>query len=437
MFEKIIVEQNPHWDQELYPQGFTRERFTKLLDFLPLPHVVAVSGARRVGKSTMLKQLINYLIVEQKVARQNIFFMNLENPFLAQYANDVQFLQTIFEDYVKMKNPQGLVYCFLDEIQFFSDWPVFIKALYEQKKVKFFITGSNSSLLSAELMTMLSGRTLSLEMLPFSFKELAQERSLIQDNITYVDDVHNKDQLKALMEEYLHYGGFPDIVLASSKTTAFDILGSYTKTVLYQDVAPRLQLKKPLGLERLFVYLISTIGTPFSYHSLSKIFDLSDKTIKEYVEAFTESFLLFPIDQFSFSVKKQIRSAKKCYAIDPGHINATAFKFSENRGRLLENIVYLELRRRGYEVYTHKTEDALEVDFVAKRGSQLSLIQVTQTLSAITTRERELQSLIAALKELNMSDAIIVTQDEEEEIVVDNFLIKVVPIYNFLIEEML
>jgi uncharacterized protein len=176
MFEKIIIEQNPHWNGELYPSGFRREQFSKVLDFLPLPHIVAISGARRVGKSTLLKQLINYLIEEQKIESQNIFFMNLENPFLVQYADNVQFLQMIFEDYAKMKNPQGLVYCFLDEIQFFRDWQVFIKALYEQKKVKFFITGSNPSLLSGELMTLLSGRTLSVEILPFSFKELIQEK---------------------------------------------------------------------------------------------------------------------------------------------------------------------------------------------------------------------------------------------------------------------
>lgn len=431
MFEKIIIEQNPHWKSELYPQGFRRERFNKLLDFLPLPHVVAVSGARRVGKSTMLKQLINYLILEQKVSPQNIFFMNLENPFLAQYASDVQFLQTLFEDYVSMTKPQGLIYCFLDEVQFFNNWPVFVKSLYEQKKVKFFITGSNSSLLSDDLMTLLSGRTLSIEMLPFSFKELAQEKLLIRDSV--LDDVQNSEQLKALMEEYLHYGGFPDIVFAPSKSTAFDILGSYTKTVLYQDVAPRLQLKKPLGLERLFVYLISTIGTPFSYYSLSKIFDLSDKTIKEYVEAFTDSFLLFPIDQFSFSIKQQIRSAKKCYAIDPGHINATAFKFSENRGRLLENIVYLELRRRNFEVYTHKTKDDLEVDFIAKKLNQLTLIQVTNSMNAQATRQRELQALVVALTEFNMNEAIVITQDEEEDIVIDNISIRVIPVYKFLL----
>lgn len=433
MFEKIIIEQNPHWNSELYPQGFKRDRFGKLLDFLPLPHVVAVAGARRVGKSTMLKQLINYLIVEQKVSPQNIFFMNLENPFLVQYANNVQFLQTIFEDYITMINPQGLIYCFLDEIQFFTDWPIFIKALYEQKRVKFFITGSNSSLLSAELMTLLSGRTLSLEILPFSFKELAQEKLSIQNSV--LNNAYNKDQLKNLMEEYLHYGGFPDVVLAPSKITAFDVLGSYTKAVLYQDVAPRLQIKKPLDLERLFVYLISTIGTPFSYHSLSKIFDLSDKTIKEYIEAFTGSFLIFPIDQFSFSVKQQIRSAKKCYAIDPGHINATAFKFSENRGRLLENVVYLELRRRNFEVYTHKTVNDLEVDFIAKRGNKLSLFQVTHSLNTVSTRQRELQALTSALTELNIDEGIIITEDDvEENIVIDGFSIHVMPIYTFLLE---
>lgn len=421
MFEKIIIEQNPHWNSQLYPQVFTRDIFAKLLDFLPLPHIVGVSGARRVGKSTILKQLINHLITTEKVPTDNIFFMNLENPFLVEYANDVRFLQMIFEEYIGMRNPQGLIYCFLDEIQFFKNWPVFIKALYEQKRVKFFITGSNSSLLSDELITLLSGRTLSLEMFPFSFKELAQEKA------------SKSTELSQLMEEYLHYGGFPEIVFAESKTTAFDILASYTKTVLYRDVAPRLHMQRPSDLERLFVYLLSNIGTPFSYQSLSKIFDVPDKTIKTYIDAFTDSFLVFPLDTFSFSLKQQIRSTKKCYAVDPGQINATAFKFSENRGRLLENIVYLELRRRNLEVYTYKTENDLEIDFVAKKGMDISLIQVTQSLSSVATRERELKALVKALEELNATDALIITENDiEEQIIVDQFVIQTISIYTFL-----
>lgn len=432
MFETIIVEQNPHWSGVLYPKGFSRERFAKLLEFLPLPHVISVSGARRVGKSTMLKQLINHLMSVEQTPPHNIFFMNLENPFLAQYAKDVNYLQMIFDDYLKIANPKGLIYCLLDEIQFFQDWPVFVKALYEQKKVKFVITGSNSSLLSTDLLTLLSGRTLPIEMLPFSFQELAREQLLIQDPL--LDPIRNRPQLRSLMDDYLHYGGFPDVVLATSKTTAFDVLASYTKAVLYQDVAPRLQLKKPLDLERLFVYLMSTIGTPFSYHSLSKIFDLSDKTIKEYLGAFTDSYLLFPIDNFSYSLKQQIRSLKKCYALDPGHVNATAFKFSENLGRLLENVVYLELRRRNFEVYSYKTENDLEVDFIAKRGNELSLIQVTQSLSAPVTRKREIQALITALAELKLDKGIIITADEEEEIVQENFVIQAIPAYKFLLK---
>jgi len=431
MFEEIIVGQNPHWSEELYPEGFHRQYFAKLLEFLPLPHVISVLGARRVGKSTLLKQLINHLIKDKKVQPKNIFFMNLEHPYLTQYAQDVVFLEKVFEDYLKVARPEGFIYCFLDEVQFFKDWPVFVKAHYEQKKVKFVITGSNSSLLSADLMTLLSGRTLPIEMLPFSFEELAREKHLVSNSD--IDLVRNKNKLRQLMDDYVRYGGFPEIVLAASKTTASDVLNAYTKSVLYQDVAPRLQLKKPLDMERLFVYLMSTIGTPFSYHSLSKIFDLSDKTIKEYVEAFTDSYLLFPIDRFSYSVKQQVRSLKKCYALDSGHVNAMAFKFSENRGRLLENIIYLELRRRNREVYSYKTENDLEVDFITKNGSALSLIQVTQTLNNEATRKREIRALQVAMEEMQQKNGIIITLDEEEEITFDDCMIQVIPAYKFLI----
>jgi predicted AAA+ superfamily ATPase len=395
-----------------------------------LPHVISVAGARRVGKSTLIKQLINHLISEEKIQPKSIFFMNLEHPYLVQYSQDVTYLQKIFEDYLKVATPEGLIYCFLDEVQFFVNWPVFIKAHYEQKKVKFVITGSNSSLLSDDLITLLSGRSLPLEVLPFSFEELAREHSLITD----IDrGAQNKHKLRNLMDTYLRYGGFPEVACAPSNNTSFDILSSYTKAVLYQDVAPRLQLKKPMDLERLFVYLMSTIGTPFSYNSLSKIFDLSDKTIKDYITAFTDSYLMFPIDQFSYSLKQQIRSLKKCYAIDTGQVNAIAFKFSENYGRLLENVIYLELRRRNFEVFTHKTENDLEVDFITKKNNELLPIQVTQTLQAESTRKREVQALITTLKELSLKQGIIVTVDEEEEIMHEGYSIHVIPAYKFLI----
>lgn len=431
MFENVLIEQNPHWENKKYPEGAARDCFAKIKEYLPLPHVISVTGVRRSGKSTLLKQLINFLIEDQKIPPMNILFVNLEHPYFSQYSTEIKYLEKIFEDYLKIASPQGTIYCFLDEIQFFTNWPVFVKAHYEQKNVKFVITGSNSFLMSHELLTLLSGRTVPIEVYPLSFSEFVRATTKI-DLKNVVTLSKHRHQLRNLLDRYLQFGGFPEIALQNNENISNDILNAYSKTILYQDVASRLNLKKPLDLERLFYYLISHIGTPFSYSSLAKIFDLSDKTIKEYITAFAEANLLFEIDKFSFSLKHQVRSAKKIYSIDTGMANAAAFKFSENLGRLFENVVFLELQRNGVEVYYYKTRSDYEIDFVVKKGKIIQLLQVSMDLGNENTKAREIRALVQAVQELKLERGIIITSNEEEELLIEGVNIDIIPLYKFL-----
>lgn len=432
MFEDVLIEQNPHWEGLFYPQSAERTCFPLLLKYLPSPHVISITGVRRAGKSTLLKQLINFLIKTKKVNPQNILFLNLEHPYFSQYSNDVQYLEKIFEDYLKLTQPRGPVFCLFDEIQFFAKWPIFIKAHYERGNVKFVITGSNSFLMSHELLTLLSGRTLPIEVYPLSIMELVQAKTKIKKLKTMVISKY-RHEIRGLLDSYLQYGGFPEVALNQDKEIAYDILNAYSKTILYQDVATRLSLKKPLDLERLFYYLSSHIGTLFSYANLAKVFDLSDKTVKEYVQALIDANLLFEIDRFSFSLKQQVRAPKKIYSIDPGIVNAIAFKFSENRGRLFENALYLELKRKSDEIYYYKTQQDYEVDFVVKQGTALSLFQVCLDLGQETTSLREVRSLVHAAQELGLNHAEIITADEERDFNIDGIAIKASPLYKFLL----
>ena len=343
MFEDVIIEQNFHWTLQTIELGVRRTYFDKITQYLKTGMIISITGVRRAGKSTLLKQVIDYLIKEQQVSPKNILFLNLEHPYFASYSKDISYLQKIYEDYLKLANPQGKIYCLLDEIQFFSEWPIFVKSLYEQKKVQFIVTGSNSAFLSSELMTLLSGRTLPIEVFPLSFAEIAQAYTIeTSDPITVSQQ---RARLRNLVTQVLQYGAFPEVALNLVPSVTYDILSAYAKTILYQDVTPRLQLRKPTELERLFVYLISNVGKPFSYTNLEELFDITDKVIKEYIAAFADSYLLFELEAFDFSLKKQIRSQKKIYSIDTGQINALAFHFTQNIGRLLENLVFLELRR--------------------------------------------------------------------------------------------
>lgn len=429
MFEKILLQQNPHWDGVLYEPGIRRSSFATLLEFMSTRMIVALMGVRRAGKSTCLKQLINHLITQENVDPRSILFLNVEHPYFVQYAHDIVNLEKIFDDYIRMCAPKGKIYCFLDEVQFFQKWEVFVKAHFESNQIKFVITGSNSALLVSELMTLLSGRALSLDIYPLSFEEIVQFHKI--DCTDRIKVTKARHELQKLYQEYLQYGGFPEIISLKNRNLSYNLLNAYAKSILYQDVAPRLEVKHSVALEKLFVYLISHVGKPFSYHKLASLFSLSDKHIKEFIKGFSDAYLLFELDIFAYSLQKQIRNPKKIYSIDVGQVQAASFAFSENRGRILENAIFLELKRRGCELYYYKTKTGLEIDFLAKHEGQYALIQVAWSLTDHETKEREVKALFMAMDEMQINKALIVTIEEEEVITQNDKEVTVVPAYAF------
>ncbi|NIA09181.1 MAG: AAA family ATPase [Nitrospiraceae bacterium] len=345
MFEDVIVDQNPHWDGSLFEQGVPRHCLDVLKEkYLGVRQVISIVGVRRCGKSTLLRQIINFLIQAMKIDPENILFMNLENPYFTPYRDDVRNLEQIYADYLKLVGPRkGKVYIFLDELQFFRDWQVFVKAHYENDNIKFIVTGSNSQLLSSDLLTLLSGRTLPLTLYPFDFPEYVRARG--ETVSTRVQLVRRRHVLRRLCDEYLAEGGFPEVVLTENQPIKKDILANYAKNILFQDIVPRFEIKKTYQVEKLFFYLVSNTGSLFTYSNLAELVGISDKTAKEYVKYCADAFLLQTLDRFNFSVKKQIRSPKKVYCIDNGLVSAVSFSFSKNIGHYLENVVFGKLQR--------------------------------------------------------------------------------------------
>jgi len=431
MFENAIVDQNPHWEGTYYKEGVPRKILVKVKDYLELPHIIAVTGVRRSGKSTLIKQIINFLIREKKVRPGNILFLNLENPQFSQYKNDIAYLDRIYGEYIKLISPEGLIYCMLDEVHFFPEWQVFVKSRYEKGHIKFIVTGSNSRLLSSELVTLLSGRTVPVEVFPFSFVEYLASMDIdATDAVSFIKERH---RVRKIFDEYLQLGGFPEIAFISEPMMKKEILVMYARAILYQDIAPRFGIKKAGDLEHLFFYLISNVASLYTYNSLSKLLSLSDKTIKEYLAYFEDAFLLFTVNAFDFSVKKQINSPKKVYAIDTGLANAVSFNFSENMGHLLENLVFLKLKQENKEVFYYKTNNGGEVDFIYREsGGNQGLIQVTKEIRTENVRKRETKALVRAMEETGITQGIIVTYEDEEKIQIDGKTIEVVPAYAFL-----
>src|SRR3989344_3483989 len=429
MFEKFIVEQNTHWEGNLLNAGFPRMAAEKLVKYIDIKQIIALIGVRRSGKSTIVRQLINFLIQEKNINPKNILFLNLESPLLNRFKNDPANLQMIFDEYLELAEPKGKVFVFLDEVQFFSDWQVFVKSLYEKGGAKFFITGSNSQLLSAEMATLLSGRSITNDIYPFSFKEIVWIKNIGAKNAMEI--TRNEGKLKKVFGEYLQNGGFPEIVIEKRKEIKKEILANYYKNILYQDIIPRFEVKKTKEIENLLLYLFSNIGQGYSYNSLSGFLKIHDKTIKEYIGFCEKSFLLFELSNYQYSLKKQENYPKKVYAIDNGFISAVSFSFSENYGRFLENAVFLGLLEAGKSVYYYLGK--YECDFIVKEGRKITeAIQATKILDN-NNEKRELRGLFGAMEKFNLKEGVIITGSQEEERNIDGKKIKIIPAWKWLL----
>ena len=429
MFEKFLIEQNIHWQNKFYFDGYKRKMIEYLIKLVSIKQIIAITGIRRCGKSTILKQLINFLIFNKKVNPKNILFCNLESPHLIKFKNNSKNLQNIFEEYLVITNPKGKIYIFLDEVHFFNDWQVFVKNLYENSNVKFFITGSNSKLLSAEMASMLSGRSIELNLKPFSFNEILLSKNIKIDNKFNL--AKNEVKIVKLFNDYLKLGGFPEVFQEKNKEIKKEILINYYKNILYQDIIPRFEVKKTKEIEKLLLYLFSNIGQNFSYNSLAKYLRITDKTAKEYISFFEKSFLITEISNYQFSLKKQENYPKKVYAIDNGFIDAVSFSFSENYSHFLENLVFINLAQKEKEIYYFY--DKYECDFVIKEKNKvIEAIQVTKNIH-YNNRKRELNGLKNALNKFNLKTGKIITQNQEEKFSEDGFLIHIVPAWKWLL----
>jgi predicted AAA+ superfamily ATPase len=287
-------------------------------------------------------------------------------------------------------------------------------------------------LLSKELGTKLSGRNVSIELFPFSFQEFLSFKG-VQPSKNGLFLTVERAALKKHFSEYLQHGGMPEYLKYRDQV----LLKRVYEDILYRDIVARYGIKQVKPLRELGLYLLSNIGGTFSYNNLKKILGLgSMNTIKSYADYLENSYLIFLISKFSYSLKEQFVALKKIYCIDNGLAESVAFQFSKNKGKFLENLVFLELKRRSPEIYYYKTTNNLEVDFLVKTGRKdVKLIQVADNLNNDKTRRREIDSLVKAMEELKLKVGLILTDDTEEDLQIAGKSIKVIPLYKWLLGE--
>lgn len=418
LLREIILEQEKN--RQTVDLGIKRSALDIVLKQISLSHAVVISGIRRSGKSTLLNQIIS------NCYEKGVYYLNFEDERLVDFA--VTDFNNLYETFLELYGERKVF--FFDEIQNVPKWEIFVRRM-QDKGCKFFITGSNASLLSKELGTKLTGRCVSIELYPFSFVEFLSFKGYkLQNNaLSYTAE---RSAIKKHFAEYLKHGGMPEYLKYKDPT----LLKRVYEDILYRDIVARYDIKQVKVLRELGLYLLSNIGGLFSYNNLKKVLGVgSMNTIKSYADFLENSFLMFLINRFSYSLKQQFVANKKIYCIDNGLVESVAFQFSKNKGKFLENLVFLELKRRYPEIYYYKTANNLEVDFLVKSGRKdIALIQVADNLDSEKTKQRETGALTRAMDELKLKSAFILTEDSEEEIKLNGKAIIVQPIYKWLLE---
>lgn len=398
--------------------GIERAQLAEIERATQIPHAVIVSGLRRVGKSTLLAQMAH------KLGSESFYYVNFEDDrFLGFQPDDAdQLYRVLIETFGERK------IFVVDEVQNIPGWEHFVRRFMDMD-FKFYITGSNASLLSRELGTRLTGRYVPIELFPFSFREFLQFKKETFPDLQRMTTVE-KARLNNLLEAYLQVGGIPDAL----KYPELPLLRTLYDDVLYRDIATRYRLEAVTALKELAFYLMSNPSSMVSFNKLKDQFRLgSVNTIKSYIDYMENSWLVFTLTLYDFSVKRQQIAPKKVYCIDTGLSSTIGFGFSPNTGKLLENLVFLALRRQTKEIYYYATPGGYEVDFYLPEKRQL--IQVARNMENPTTREREIRALSDALKGVKVESALILSDANENEFLLDGIKVETRSVAEWLLNQ--
>lgn len=407
LLSEVIEDQlNKFKDRDI---GISRDiEFDK---YIKTQQITIISGIRRSGKSTLLAQFSKQF--------ENFYYFNFDDDRIADFT--IEDFQQLIIAFQKLY-PSKII--FLDEIQNVEGWERFIRRIYDEG-YKIFITGSNAKLLSSELATHLTGRYVKIELYPFSFKEFLRFKKVEYNKKTS----EAKAEMMKHFDEYLKFGGFPDFLKYGDE----EFLKRIYNDILYKDLLVRFKIKEVKAFKQLASFLFTNFTGEVSYNALKNTLGFKSATsVKNYIDFMQESFLVFELYKYDFSLKKQFISDKKSYVIDNGLRNIISFYFSEDLGKSLENLVFLELKRRGNEIYYYKNKK--ECDFLIKDKERIiQTIQVSKDIEPGKNKDRELGGLMEAMAEFNLKEGMILTQFQEDTFKEGDYIINLIPIWKWLL----
>jgi predicted AAA+ superfamily ATPase len=419
MLKTIILQQKEERDMLLKRNYQKRISAQESDDFLVSGLIKLITGPRRAGKSVFALQMLS---------AQNFAYLNFDDDLLLKNFDENLLWQHLLGVYPDFQ------YLLLDEIQNLPAWDIWVGKLY-RRGINLIITGSNANLLSNEMATVLTGRYLQINILPFSFKEFADYKKI---RISVVDTPSEKAELLQQADDFLQYGGFPETIL--SRNIVRNYLSALFDSVLLKDITKRYKVRNTGELYNLANYLLANFCNQFSINELAKELDLgSAHTAKKFCKYLEEPYLFFYLSRYNSKLKLMQNAPRKAYVVDNGLITARAFELSKNLGRLLENLVFVELVRRGFStqntLFYYRTRNDKEIDFVCRQQHQvIALIQVSYEVLNPKTLKRETSALTEAAGELHCNNLLLLTWDEENTIIENNLTIQILPVWKWLLK---
>lgn len=414
LLKQIILEQQEilHAPNKRYVQRYIAD------EWLQTSEILIISGIRRCGKSVLMQQMRDRLVEKD-------FFFNFDDERLANFKlDDFQKLQECF---VELFGEQHTYY--FDEIQNIEGWERFVRRLYNAGN-KIIITGSNARMLSRELGTHLTGRYIQVEIYPFSFQEYLAMNEIPVNAKTLYTTTGRATMVKSFVK-YMECGGFPKFLQDGSVS----YLTSLYESIIYRDILTRNGLTNEKEMLEMMFYLASNATKRVTYSSLGKVVGIQHPdTIKNYLEYIQQTYLISQLFRYDPSVKKQMMSPKKIYFVDNAIIKRIGFNATENNGVFLENLVFIELKRRGWDVYYYA--DKKECDFIVRKGLHISdAYQATLKMDSPQTREREIAGVREAMQAYSLSKGYILTFEGKETINFDDgTIVEVVPVWEWILQ---
>jgi predicted AAA+ superfamily ATPase len=424
MIKDIVLQHQLEKERLLSKDYIPREKLDFAKKFLKTELIKVITGPRRSGKS-----VFSFLLLRN----EKFAYIDFDDEKILKIKDYDEILKGILEVYREFD------FILFDEIQNLENWEIFVNKL-QRRGYNLILTGSNAKLLSKELSTVLTGRYIPIDIFPFSFREFLNAKKLnIEDKYLATPEVRGK--LLNYLDEYLKNGGFPEVVIGAIEPKSY--LDTLFDSILLKDVVKRYKIRFTQKIYNLALYLISNFSSEFSFNKLKTLLDFrSTNTVESYLNYLEEAYIVFSLNRFSFKAKEQIKAPRKIYLIDNGFVFAKSFQFSQNVGKLMENLVFVEILRRGYgvnkDVFYYKTKSGKEIDFILREGFRITkLIQVCFEINDMKVKEREINALIEASEELNCDDLLIITWDTEKEEKIKGKKIKFIPLWKWLLEKTL